>query len=40
MYNVIVYDPDTGENKKIGLKDATQLFDEAGNEFLTYMEEK
>ena len=40
MYNVIVYDPDTGENKKIGLKDATQLFEEAGNEFLTYMEEK
>ena len=40
MYNVIVYDTDTGENKKIGLKDATALFEEAGNEFLTYMEEK
>ena len=40
MYNVIVYDADTGENKKIGLKDATALFEEAGNEFLTYMEEK
>ena len=38
MYNVIVYDPDTGENKKIGLNDATELFEKAGNQFLTYME--
>ena len=38
MYNIIVYDADTGENKKIGLNDATALFEEAGNEFLTYME--
>ncbi|MCR5099201.1 MAG: hypothetical protein K6B14_09665 [Lachnospiraceae bacterium] len=40
MYNVIVYDADAGENKKIGLKDAAALFEESGNEFLTYMEEK
>ena len=39
MYNVIVYDADTGENKKIGLKDATALFEEAGNVFITYTDD-
>ncbi len=38
MYNVILYDTDTGENKKMGIKDATELFETYGNEFLTYMD--
>ena len=39
-YNVIVYDPDTGENKKMGLKDAAAAFSDAGNVFITYLSEE
>ena len=39
-YNIIVFDPDTGENRKIGQKDAQAMFSDAGDVFITYMSEE
>ncbi len=39
MYNITVIDPSLGRTMKIGLKDAGELFDKAGNMFYTYFDE-
>lgn len=36
-YNTVVMDPVRGEIYKIGINDSTQLFEENGNRFVTYM---
>lgn len=38
--NVVVMDPQTGTVYKIGMNDATNLFRQNGNAFVTYLEEK
>ena len=35
--NIVVMNPNRGEVYKIGLKDATQMFEESGNQFVTYL---
>lgn len=37
-YNTYLYYPDTGETKPYGMNDSTELFEKAGNVFLSYME--
>lgn len=37
-YNTYLYDPKTGETKPYGMNDSTELFEKAGNVFLSYME--
>lgn len=39
MYNITVIDPSLGRTMKIGLKDAGEMFDKAGNMFYTYFDE-
>lgn len=37
-YNTWLYDPATGETKPYGMNDSTELFQKAGNVFLSYVE--
>lgn len=37
-YNTYLYYPETGETKPYGMNDSTELFEKAGNVFLSYME--
>lgn len=37
-YNTWLYDPATGETKPYGMNDSTELFEKAGNVFLSYVE--
>lgn len=37
-YNTYLYYPDTGETKPYGMNDSTELFEKAGNVFLSYIE--
>lgn len=39
QYNITVYDPNLSRLTKIGLKDSTTLFENAGNIFFTYINE-
>jgi hypothetical protein len=38
QYNILAYDPSTGETSYMGLEDSTALFKKAGNIFYTYIE--
>ncbi len=38
-FNIMVVNPATGSRVKIGIQDSTQMFEEAGNVFLSYLEE-
>ena len=38
-YNVVLMNPDTGTVYKMGLNDATSLFQDSGNLFVTYIAE-
>ena len=35
--NIVVMDPSDGTVYKIGMNDATEMFEENGNRFITYM---
>ncbi|MDO4276802.1 MAG: hypothetical protein Q4D16_24330 [Eubacteriales bacterium] len=37
-YNTYLYDPGTGETKPYGMNDSTELFEKAGNIFISYIE--
>ena len=37
-YNTYLYDPKTGETKPYGMNDSTELFEKAGNVFISYIE--
>ena len=37
-YNTWLYDPATGETKPYGMNDSTELFQKAGNVFISYVE--
>ena len=37
--NITVFNPETGENQKIGMNDATALFEGQGNVFISYLSE-
>lgn len=37
-YNTLVYNPETGETKYMGMNDSTEAFQKAGNIFITYIE--
>ncbi len=37
--NIVVFDPATGGNRKIGMNDATELFESQGNVFISYLSE-
>lgn len=37
-YNTLVYNPETGETKYMGMNDSTEAFQTAGNIFITYIE--
>ena len=37
--NIVVFDPATGGNRKIGMNDATALFESQGNVFISYLSE-
>jgi uncharacterized protein YvpB len=36
-FNIMIYDPATGKKVKMGIQDSTQLFQNAGNIFLSYL---
>lgn len=38
--NIVVMNPNNGNVYKVGMKDATQLFEEHGNRFITYLRKK
>ena len=40
QYNTYLFDPSTGEVKPYGMNDSTALFKNAGNMFITYLEQK
>lgn len=40
QYNTYLLDPSTGEVKPYGMNDSTDLFQNAGNVFITYLEQK
>lgn len=40
QYNTYLLDPSTGEVKPYGMNDSTALFKDAGNMFITYLEQK
>ena len=40
QYNTYLLDPSTGEVKPYGMNDSTALFKNAGNMFITYLEQK
>lgn len=40
QYNTYLLDPSTGEVKPYGMNDSTQLFQNAGNVFITYLDQK
>jgi len=37
-YNIMLIDPQSNKKVKMGIQDSTQMFEEAGNVFLTYLE--
>jgi hypothetical protein len=39
-FNIMVMDPETGRDEKIGINDSTKLFADAGNVYLSYLGEK
>lgn len=38
-FNILVIDPATGSKEKIGIQDSAQLFSDAGNIFISYLEQ-
>ncbi len=38
--NIVVMDPETGTVYKVGMNDATNLFQQNGNMFVTYLRKK
>jgi hypothetical protein len=38
-FNIMMIDPTTGEEIKMGIQDSTNMFKEAGNVFLSYLEQ-
>ena len=37
-FNITVFDPNIGENKKLGLNDSAELFESQGNVFISYLQ--
>jgi len=38
-FNIFIIDPDSGKTEKMGIQDSADLFESAGNVFLSYLEE-
>ena len=36
-YNIFLIDPSQGKTVKLGIQDSTQLFEKAGNVFISYL---